>query len=968
MTLLSKRKHLKKVKKLTALAVLMLMLLSITEVFFVNNNINAASSHTTTITLSSEQVSQNSSITLKAEARIDGNISTSGCTYRFLYNTPGEKRATILCDYSNSNVYTFNPSNISGLKDYTGAVYIFADAKNSSGTSVWSSYKILNIIPNDDEALKATGSVTSAGSYTVGDSLIITMTASGGKAPYTYKYEYCKSGSSYSTYKNYTDTSSITMPTSSWTANTDYNVRVTVKDSDGKTFSYISAVRLSAKSVPNPEISSFTVQSTAKIGEKVRLSCVASSGTTPYQYKFTYITPSGAEKIIKEKSDDTDYTNKSYRNWNTTGLSEGNYTLTAHVKDNKGKSATKTTNIKISKTPTLAPTISTDPTSADVVKGKDITFIVDDHASNTEDYPPHPYKFKFEYKKDGASKYNVLRDYSNSDSSNEKYKLSTKDLSAGKYILRATIKDNNGKEYSKTCYFTVTVPKITFSIDAGSKEFFTGGGNEKATIAVNNVKGGISDSYEYKFEYIKYGELNSISLTPPDDDSDWQSIKNFSSENTTDFTVDSADDAGIYAIRVSVQNTDNSDSTLIYRQIIKGYTVKVKVEHTLTDLNTLIDKVDTWTQNSIQSLDMVKKLAEWKEDGNEHFDEYPFVFADYEAAYNAAKSANTDGNKDYDTLYANLETQFDALKRLVESGYVSPGLDDERSPMGFTNMVFGLYKSMLNTLTDTFVYLAGDNSVTSALYSYDFNSAADSIFPLFKTFAYAIIIILAGINAIESALQYEIFTMRGGVKLLGRLVFAKVWVDLSLVICRGILSISIGWLSDITALTKEITNNINFSLSVESSNIWIIGWIVDFFKGVQLASMILTMILPISILLIAIFVKLFVRSFEIAILQCVAPVFFACLTGEETKPYFKKFILSYISTVFEVVFMAIVWYIYIQYLNGMFSGANNAGLSITSISTAYSMNGGFFSFILVSIGAFILMIKPPRILKNLITA
>ena len=201
------------------------------------------------------------------------------------------------------------------------------------------------------------------------------------------------------------------------------------------------------------------------------------------QYKFTYINASNTEKIIK------DYSKSDSTTWDTTGLAEGSYTVKAIVKDGNSKIVSQKATIKISKAPTLSPTVSTDPNNATVVKGKDITFTVDSHSDGTENYPPQPYKYKFEYKKSGASSYSPLRAYGDS----EKYKYNTKNLDAGDYVLKATIKDNNGKEYSKTVNFTVEVPKITFSVSPGSKDFFTGGGSDKAVIEVKNVKGGTSD-------------------------------------------------------------------------------------------------------------------------------------------------------------------------------------------------------------------------------------------------------------------------------------------------------------------------------------------------------------------------------------------------------------------------------------------------------------------------------------------
>ena len=237
---------------------------------------------------------------------------------------------------------------------------------------------------------------------------------------------------------------------------------------------------------------------------------------------------------------------------------------------------------------------------------------------------------------------------------------------------------------------------------------------------------------------------------------------------------------------------------------------------------------------------------------------------------------------------------------------------------------------------------------------------------MFKIFAYALIIIFSGVNALETALQYEMFTiMRGGVKILARLTFAKIWVDISLIVCRGIVAIATDWLGQITRLTADITNSIDVGVSLQHSDAWIVGWIIDFFNGVLLAAAgIFLILLPLVVLILIMFVKLFIRSFELAMLQCVSPVFFACLTGEATKQYFKRFILTYISVVVEVVFMAVIWYIYVEYLNQAFSVSTQANTVLEMLS----LEGGIINFFMVSVGAYILMIKPPQVLKNLVAA
>ena len=159
-------------------------------------------------------------------------------------------------------------------------------------------------------------------------------------------------------------------------------------------------------------------------------------------------------------------------------------------------------------------------------------------------------------------------------------------------------------------------------------------------------------------------------------------------------------------------------------------------------------------------------------------------------------------------------------------------------------------------------------------------------------------------------------------------------------------------------------HSINVGVSLQHSDAWIIGWLIDFFNGLLLAAGILLVLIPLFVLILIMFVKLFIRYFELAMLQCVSPVFFACLTGEATKQYFKKFILTYISVVVEVVFMALIWYIYVEYLNQDFSVSTQAN----SVLEMFSLEGGIMNFFMVSVGAFILMIKPPQVLKNLVSA
>ena len=62
-------------------------------------------------------------------------------------------------------------------------------------------------------------------------------------------------------------------------------------------------------------------------------------------------------------------------------------------------------------------------------------------------------------------------------------------------------------------------------------------------------------------------------------------------------------------------------------------------------------------------------------------------------------------------------------------------------------------------------------------------------------------------------------------------------------------------------------------VSLQHSDAWIIGWLIDFFNGLLLAAGILLLLIPLVMLILIMFVKVFIRYFELALLQCVLPVF-----------------------------------------------------------------------------------------------
>ena len=587
---------------------------------------------------------------------------------------------------------------------------------------------------------------------------------------------------------------------------------------------------------------------------------------------------------------------------------------------------------------------------------------------------PSPYKYKVQYKKSSDKNYTDLSDFKTYSGSTQIELLPTsKDI--GTYNYRLIVRDKNNKEYTinASSTFEIKYNALKFNFNASTKEFLTGGGDQKSTLTVSDVKGGNGKDIQYKFEYTKYADLTTASPKLDSNNATWTTLKDWSEESTSELIVDKQEDAGYYAVRVSVQNKDNTDSSKISTKTIDKIKVKKPVEVALTDINDLITKIDTWMSNSLTDTQL-NTIREWENttDSNGKYlieSIYNYHYSTFEAAYDTAKDAANHDKSEYSKIYKNLDDEFIKLKTFFKSNEFksySPnddGSTDWSSPGAICSFIFKTFTNYLVIVIDCFSMLAGNGKTSVSFFAgFDYNQIAQAIYPVFQAIAYALIVILVGVNAIESAFQYEMFTLRGGFKIAVRLIFAKVFVDLSLTICQSIISIGVGWTNQILELTKGILNDLQLTLtSPEGSGLWIVGWIVDFFTGILFLVIIGPVAIALAIAAFCVMCKLFIRCFEIAMLQCVSPAFFACLCGEATKEYFKRFMISYLSVVLDVVFTAVVFYIYAQYLNGFIKN-----IDIKNMDEVLSMQSGFFSFMFVFFGAFILMIKTPRVLKNLV--
>lgn len=950
-------------KKLIRLIAIVLMIMTVLSSMGALQSNAASNFNISNSTLSTTDVAADGKITMSIKVSGTGTVNQ----YAYWYRKESESTwyALTSSNWISSSNFIMYPSNYSRIMADTNSRWVIRlAAKDTTGAEASKTFYVTVGQP------KISIDTFTAPDLTLGQSINLKTTLSDTISGFSYQYKYTyvdKSGTErlitdFQSNANYTwsTANNTTLPEN---ANCTLKVYVKEKDSKAKQATKTTTIKVTKPTYPDVNISSFSASKSGYVGDSVTLKASVSSGTAPYEYQYSYDDNKGTKHII------TAYTaNKTSTTWDTSSLSAGDYTIRVEVRDKNKKTATKTSTISL-KTRSVKGSISTMETS---------------YTQNDEWYPnvrfqvnisdettaPSPYKYKVQYKKSGDKDYTNLSDFKTYSGSTQIELLPTsKDI--GTYNYRLIVQDKNNKEYTinATSTFEIKYNSLKFNFNASTKEFLTGGGDQKSTFTVSDVTGGNGKDIQYKFEYTKYADLTTASPKLDSNNATWTTLKDWSEESTSELIVDKQEDAGYYAVRVSVQNKDNTNSSKISTKTIDKIKVKKPVEVSLTDINNLITKIDTWMSNSLTDIQL-NFIKEWENVNNcANLQIYNYRYSTFETAYDTAKDAANHDKSEYSKIYKNLDDEFTKMKDFYKSKefqeFVQATTDSNNSwtPLYTCNFLFKCFTSYLSVVIDCFKTLAGNNSASQALFSgFDYQQIAQDLYPITTAIAYSLIVLLVGVNAIESAFQYEMFTLRGGFKIAVRLIFAKIFVDLSIDICKGIVSIGIGWLSDILDVTKNIVDNLSISMTgPDPSGLWIVGWLVDWFNEIGFLLIIGPVFLLLCVTVLIIFCKLFVRCFEIAMLECVAPAFFACICGEATKEYFKKFITTFITTVLDVVFTGIIFYIYAKYLEGAFKNVN-----ITNLSDLIGMQGGFISFLLVSIGAFILMIKTPRVLKNLV--
>ena len=332
-----------------------------------------------------------------------------------------------------------------------------------------------------------------------------------------------------------------------------------------------------------------------------------------------------------------------------------------------------------------------------------------------------------------------------------------------------------------------------------------------------------------------------------------------------------------------------------------------------------------------------------------------------------------------------IKDYFDEVKENDTPEIINPNVDEYKVPAGsIANKILAVPRSMAKVASfildaekgmimmadpSTEValkeYTKSDPTLGDITYGIDISSINDGSSNLgqlvnpIRIFAYSLVLLFFAINLVEQTIKYEIFTAKGALKIFGRLLVAKIIIDLSVKICTLILSI-------IGGLTVKMLNNVDVTMdiypkfSLEKSGVKIIGPILG---AIAAAAISLVLVLVIGVVLVCVsivMVKLVLRSIELALLMVISPAFFACLSTDVTKEYFKKFISVFIQVATQTLFMAIAMAVCSGHLN------TKKQIDIGSYAEMAKAFIGISPTILIVIAMCVMMVKPPKVLTNLV--
>ena len=275
----------------------------------------------------------------------------------------------------------------------------------------------------------ANNSTISATSITKGQTIKLTAKATGGIAPYKYRY-FCKPEGD-SSWTPLTGTTTATSFTHKPARAISYQYAVKIADANGKTSTKYFTVKVNTPLVNVSTISATTITK----GQSIKLTAKATGGTAPYKYRY-FCKPQGDKNWtpLTSTTTATSFTHKPAR-----AIS---YQYAVKVADSTGKVVTKYFTVKVNTPATTLENNSTISSTA-ITKGQTIKLTAKATSGKA------PYKYRYFCKPEGDKNWTPLTSTTTATS------FTHKPARAIKYQYAVKVADSTGKVITK--YFTVTV-------------------------------------------------------------------------------------------------------------------------------------------------------------------------------------------------------------------------------------------------------------------------------------------------------------------------------------------------------------------------------------------------------------------------------------------------------------------------------------------------------------------------------
>lgn len=329
---------------------------------------------------------------------------------------------TIKWTSSNENVATVVDGKVTAVAN--GTAVITASASNGiKATCTITVNTLLNL------------SAVNSNNIDLGDSVIIKGCTSGGTEPYKYAYYYRRKGNT--SWKTIgTEFGTAVSATFKPTAESEYEIKVVVKDSKNKTAHVIDTVK--AVKVPELVNSSTLNSDSVQLGDSFILKAAAKGGKAPYTYSY-YYKRSANTKWNKIGSENTTNTTATFK-----PSAVADFDMKVVVTDSKGTTAEKLFSGSVQDPNALK---NTSIINSDKVQVGDKVRIAASASGGTG-----PYTYAYYYKRSTNTSWKTLGTEFGTTSS-----TSFSPTAEASFDVKTVVKDSTGATAEKT--FTVTAVK-----------------------------------------------------------------------------------------------------------------------------------------------------------------------------------------------------------------------------------------------------------------------------------------------------------------------------------------------------------------------------------------------------------------------------------------------------------------------------------------------------------------------------